>query len=240
MKIRPLPDTDLARIAVLPEDKRRAALEHFWLGFPPYSYSPTRDCLPDIMNVWSPMFGPAPRASWETIAARIVRASRGNMAGQGANLAASRALFEFAVENDVTGRQQDFPAMLVGATAKIRYWSSAVISVGGKAIVPFVDPRKQHAMGAEARRFAMSIMHERIRALDPDYANVALGIFQFVPSDGGRRAILHTDNGVDLIPFDTLDLMVRETYSMWIEVQERREAASKRRTGTGGPLFEGF
>jgi hypothetical protein len=75
-------------------------------------------------------------------------------------------------------------------------------------------------------------MHERIRAADPDFAEVALGIVQFSLSEKGPRTpVLYTDDGVTLFTFEQLDLMVRDTYELWREVCQEREADTRRRAG---------
>ncbi len=56
MKIRRLPEIDLARIAPLPADQKRRALEHFKLGHPTITYKPVRTRFADIFNVQPYMF----------------------------------------------------------------------------------------------------------------------------------------------------------------------------------------
>jgi hypothetical protein len=42
---------------------------------------------------------------------------------------------------------------------------------------------------------------------------------------------------VEQLDFETLDAKVQETYAIWHEVLEQREAQSRRGTGTRGPLL---
>ena len=82
------------------------------------------------------------------------------------------------------------------------------------------------------------MMHERIRAADPDFSEVTLGIVQFSLSEKGPRLpILFTDEGVKLFTFDELDQMVRETYELWREVCEERAIEIRRRAGGNGGGF---
>ncbi|MEM6665608.1 MAG: hypothetical protein AAF638_04330, partial [Pseudomonadota bacterium] len=113
-----------------------------------------------------------------------------------------------------------------------------VLSVDGQPSAIFIEPRRNQGLTAEGRRFAFSMMHERIRAADEDFAAVRLTIFQFhAPSDGRRAVRLHTDEGVELYSRDELEQMVASTYEMWREILEEREReARKRATGTG-PLI---
>lgn len=240
MKIRRLPETDLARFAVMTPDKRRVALERHKTSYAPYSYNPMRGVVPAIFNIEIPMLGRPIEHSWESISRMIATSSKRGDAERTANLLVGELLFKFSKEHGVKGRGQDFYAMPVGVATKIQFWSPVVIAVDGKPVVPFIDPRKAHSLDTKARRFVLSVMHERIRVLDPDYREVGLGIFQF-PFDGkGRKAVLHTDEGVELYDFDTLDTMVRETYEQWWEILSEREEKKRRGGGTGtyGPLFE--
>lgn len=240
MKIRRLPETDLARFAVMTPDRRRAALRRHKSSYAPYSYDPLRHAVPAIFDVGVPLIGRSLGLSWETISKSIARASVRGEKQRIANLAVGELLFKFAQEHGVKGRNQDFYPMPVGTVTSIRFWSSMVISVDGKPLVPFIDPRQVNALDAEARRFVLSVMHERIRALDLDYRDVGLGIFQFPVAGKRRKAVLHTDEGIDLYDFETLDLMVRDTYEMWWEILAEREEEKRRGDGTGtyGPLFE--
>ncbi|MFH1555620.1 MAG: hypothetical protein ABII76_12270 [Pseudomonadota bacterium] len=240
MKIRRLPETDLARFAVMTPDKRRAALERHKTSYAPYSYNPMRGVIPAIFDIEVPLLGRPLGYSWEVISGIIATCSKRSDAERTANLLVGELLFKFSKEHGVKGRGQDFYAMPVGMATAIRFWSPVVIAVDGKPVVPFIDPRKAHSLDAKARRFVLSVMHERIRVLDPDYREVGLGIFQF-PIDGkGRKVKFYTDESVDLYDFETLDLMVRETYEMWREVLAEREEKKRRGGGTGtyGPLFD--
>jgi hypothetical protein len=113
--------------------------------------------------------------------------------------------------------------------------------LGGRPLVPFIDPRKTKKLTSEGRRFAFSVMHERIRVAEPDFAEVELGIIQFgVFSEDPEIRVpkLFTARDVALFEFEAIDAMVRETYQVWHEVLEERETETRRRgTGTTGPLI---
>lgn len=236
MKTRLLPESDLARIAVMPWERQLAALRAFKLGWPPYSYAAFRSAIFGICNVEVPLFGPRERMSWPELARAIENGLKKDDA-KVANLAVAKAFYDFAVEHNISGRAQGFFPMAVGTSGKVTYWSSAVLSVDDEPTIILADPRKKSALTPEARRFALSVMHERIRVLEPDYADVRLAVIQFAVDGTARKAVMHTDAGLDLYSFDELDRMVRATYEMWWQVQEEREAEAKRGTGTWGPLF---
>jgi hypothetical protein len=128
-------------------------------------------------------------------------------------------------------------AFPIGLSEKVVYWSQVVVAIDGRPVVPFFDPRRTKKLTSEARRFVFSVMHERIR-VDPDFANVRLAIIQFHNSDeGARAAIPYFDDDLELLGFEALDSMVRETYEIWHEVLMDREDENRGKTGTG-PLFD--
>jgi len=137
------------------------------------------------------------------------------------------------------GRAQEFFPLAMGTGQRVAYWLPMVLSHEGRPIVPFIDPRRSRGLSRASRRFVFSMMHEHIRAADPDYDAVGLAIFQFgEPTDGLRAPILHLDEGVDLIPLAELEVMVATTYALWQEVSEEREVETRRRAGgTRGPLI---
>lgn len=238
MKIRPLPDLDLARIAPLPRDQKRKALDQLKLGHPPYSYSPVRQSALEILNVDVGPLGVVPRASWPKIKEQISKRSRSSDEEE-ANLKVAEALYGFAEERRLEGRRYDFFPLAIGVSEKITLWLPAVLALDGKAAVPFIDPRRSKKLTADARRFVFSVMHERIRAADPDFAAVDLCIIQFACGDEGVRVPkVHLATDIKLFDFHSLDLMVRETYELWREVLQEREIAIRRKaSGTRGPLI---
>jgi hypothetical protein len=233
VKIRPLHDLDLARIAPMGAAQKRNALRQIKLGHPPYSLNPMRQSFSDICNIEAGLFPSMARTPWSAISRQIARRCRSEDEEK-ANLAVGLALYKYASERGVHGRAQDFFPLALGVGRKISYWAKAVIAIDGKPFIPFVDPRKAPRLWAEGRRFVFSAMHEHIRAADPDFADVGLTILQFKEGPDETRVVVpHFSDGIELFSFDQLDAMVRETYSIWVEVLEEREAEA-RRTGTGG------
>lgn len=240
LKIRPLPDLDLARIAPLPSDQKRAALRQMKLGHPPYSYQPMRRSMLDILNVEAGPLGVVSRAPWQQVADQISKVSRSAEEAE-ANVAVALALYGYATAEGIAGRRHEFFPLAIGVSEKVSLWLPAVIAIGGKPLVPFIDPRRTKKLTSEGRRFAFSVMHERIRAADPDFAEVELGILQFGGNSEDRKTRtprLFTARDVALFDFEAIDAMVRETYQLWREVLTEREAEARRRgTGTTGPLI---
>lgn len=238
MKIRRLPETDLALIATLPLEKQRAKLEGMRLGRPPFSYDPVRTFSHDIFNVQPVMFDASAPTRWEIVKGLISAKSRSDKE-MVANLAVAKALHDYAINGNILGRGTDFLPLAMSTGHKVTYWSPLVLIIAGKPIVPFIDPRRALRLTPEARRFTFSMMHQRIRVADPDYADVAFGILQFSSDKAGNRTpYLYTDDGVELLSFEALENMVAATYAIWQDVCENRDEDTRRRgTGTHGPLL---
>jgi hypothetical protein len=218
---------------------QRKQLEQIRHGRPPFSYNPLRGCFHDIFNVQPEMFGPVAPSEWKVVEDRLRQKCR-TEDELAANLLVARGLHEFAVDAQLLGRAQEFFPLAMSAGQKVNYWLSIILALNGQPLVPFIDPRRSsRGLTQDARRFVFSMMHERIRAADPDYESVTLAIFQFDDGDGERRLPrLYTDEGVQLFSLDEMERMVATTYSLWREVCEGREAEARRSAGGArGPLI---
>ncbi len=110
MKIRPLPITDLARIATM-EPSRLYALKQVKSGGGAGSYEPTRRKLPDIVNRQPGVF-PSKRAPWGQIEADVGQMCKSALEER-MNKTAAKAIFQYCVENGVDARELDgFPLTL--------------------------------------------------------------------------------------------------------------------------------
>ena len=237
MKIRPLPEIDLARIATLPFDQQRKQLEQIIDGHPPFSYNPLRAGFADIFNIQPALFGAVEPTDWSVVAEIVGKKCKSDDEAV-ANLRVAKGLHHFTTENRTFGRAKEFFPMTVSVGRKVIYWLPMVLAIEGRPLIPFIDPRRSRRLTQEARRFVFSMMHERIRAADPDYADVRFGIFQFGdPEEDVRSPKLHADTYVSLFSLGELESMIRVTYELWREVCEEREAVARRKAdGTRGPL----
>lgn len=240
MKIRRLPEIDLARVATLPTDHKRRALERFKLGHPTITYKPVRGRFADIFNVKPDLFAAADPTAWPVLE-RLIRARATSDEEREANLLVAKGLHTFAQANALRSRSHGFFPLSLSVGEKVEYWLPMVTALDDAPLVLFIDPRRGKRLTAEARRFAFSMMHEHIRVADPDFAASCLGIIQFGDAVEDQRPVkLWTDQGIDLYGFDQLDQMVSETYAIWREVSEAREADVRRKAAGGGhgPLFD--
>lgn len=240
MKTRLLPELDLARIAPLPADQKRLELKKLKLGHPPYSYGPSRSAIPDLLNIDAGPLGRVHRAKLSELEGVIGRRSK-NDDERNANIAVARALYNFTTLNKIEGRRESFLPLAVGVSEKITFWCPAIFNVSGRPFAFFVDPRKTKKLTPKGRKFVFSAMHERIRVVDPDFADVELAILQLQTLAKGSEATrlvrqMNCDN--NLYSFQELDDMVRETYEIWMQVQTERAEEAMKATGTAGPLFK--
>lgn len=233
-----LPDIDLARIAPQRDDMKRKSLEQMKGGFSTFSYKPVRGCFGDIFNIQPDLdLGAAEPTPWAMIEAELHKHSRSDEEFT-YNRRVALGLHDFAESGRVYGRRQEFFPLLMGMSHKITLWLPMILAIDEQASALFIDPRKTRGLTAEGRRFAFSMMHERIRAADEDFADVRLTIVQFGdPSDDRRAVRLHTDEGVKLYSREELEQMVASTYDMWREVLEERERKARGRATGTGPLI---
>ena len=227
-----LPEIDLASFAPLPTDQKRRALEGFKQGRPPYSYKPVRQSFPDLLNLELGLFGPPAATAFERIAEAIRANSRFPEEAE-VNIRVAAGLYA----QNWRGRPQNFPAMGTTIGQRLTYWTSAVLAIDGRPVIPFFNPRRA-PLPPHGRRFVFSMMHEQIRVADPDYAAAVLSICHFSATKKGPRPVRPIyDAGVALYSFDQLQAMVAETYAIWAEVWAGRVEDTRRR---GGRSEEGF
>jgi hypothetical protein len=233
--IRLLPDIDLARIAPQRDDMKRKSLEQMKGGFSTFSYKPVRACFSDIFNIQPELdFGKAKPTPWAVIEAELRKRCKSDEEFT-YNRRVALGLHDFAASGRVFGRRHEFFPLSMGMGQKVTFWLPMVLAIDEQASAIFIEPRRNRGLNAEGRRFAFSMMHERIRAADEDFADVRLTIAQFGdPSDERRAVRLQTDEGLELHSREELEQMVASTYEMWREVLEERERKARgRATGTG-------
>ena len=239
MTIRPLPDIDLARIAPQRDDMKRKSLEQMKGGFSTFSYKPVRSCFPDIFNIQPELdLGITKPTPWAVIETCLKKRSKSDKEFT-YNRRVALGLHDFATSGRVFGRKHEFFPLSMGMGRKVTFWLPMILAVDEQASALFIEPRRTRGLTVEGRRFAFSMMHERIRAADEDFAEVRLTIAQFGdPSDGRRAVRLHTDEGVELYTREELEFMVASTYEMWREVLEEREREARHSATGTGPLFD--
>lgn len=218
---------------------KRKSLLQIRFGRPPFSYRPLRSCLDDIFNLQPDLtFGTATPTSISRIEELIER--RSSHADEAEhNRRVARGLHSFASSGNVFGRKHEFFPLAMGMGRRVSYWQSMVISIDGAPFAVFIEPRRNKGLTADGRRFAFSMMHERIRAVDDDFAEIGLAIIRFDDPDNDCRAARpYTDANVTLYSLDELETMVSKTYAIWREICEDRDREARHRATGTGPLFD--
>jgi hypothetical protein len=237
MKIRRLPEIDLARIMHRTRIEMRLHLKAIEEGFPPHTYQPTRSALPDLFNQQGDLLGGEP-STWESIKTRITKSVRRGENELRHNLEISKLLYDHCVEKKLWSKRNEFFQLKIGHVGGVKYWWDLYYVQDGRLIVPFVDPRIGRGLSAEDRRVVFSFMNERIRIVGSDFEECRFAIFQFPKGLDGKRSLrISYDDGVELYSFEQISGMIDVLYEEWeIELREREATARGKATGTG-PLI---
>jgi hypothetical protein len=153
------------------------------------------------------------------------------------NLAVARSLYDFALGENIRSYRKPISAWPVGYGQSVSYWWNLYTILEGQPCFIFADPRISNPLTRDGRRFALSLMHERIRVPDPDFAESRLVVAQFGKGERGARTIRLFDAAeVELFSVDQLNEMVDETYKIWIEVLHERADEERKKAGGSNPM----
>ncbi len=234
MKIPRISEIDLARISVLQFDEKKRALRTLRFGRPPHTYNPMRKSLPDILNLQPELFvDGSQRTSFEQIESDIRSRSKSTDEAE-FNLKVAECLYDFCESNDVRSYSKPTLPWSVGFGQVVKYWWSLYAVFEERAVFIFPDPRLTKPLTRLATNFVHSMMHERLRAGEPDFSDARLCVAKFDRGDKGNRVLRLVDaNETQLFETKALNQMIDETYRLWIEVlNERTEEQQQRPTGT--------
>jgi hypothetical protein len=238
LKIRRLPETDLARIAPMDRDAKRRSLQRQNTGFSSITYDPVRGRTLDIYNAKPPLFTDPTDTDWATIE-RLIRKAGRNEDERESNTVVGSLLYKFVRERGIAAVQRDHGRFATRIGDAVRYWDNAVLIDGDDLLIPFPDYRRTFTLGAEGRRFAASVMHHRIRAQNPaELGQAKLAVFTFpqVANSDERLVRMVVVPDEELYSAEDLAAMIAETYDLWAEVLAER-AQEARRSGTTGGLL---
>ena len=107
MKMRRLPEIDLARIMHRPRAEMRLHLRGIGEGFPPHSYNPMRETIPDLLNQRGDLLSVGP-ASWDVIQKLIASRVRKGDEEFKHNIAVAKLLHQYTVENEIWSKRHEF------------------------------------------------------------------------------------------------------------------------------------
>ncbi|MBM7405003.1 MULTISPECIES: type VI toxin-antitoxin system SocB family DNA replication inhibitor toxin [Sphingomonas] len=233
MKLRRLPETDLARIAPLAADEKRKALKSFTSGGGSWSYDPARAQNFNIVNPVSPLGLLSKRPSMEAI--RKLIANRCTCDAQEDSCLEVVDLFEEWYRRNATGAvERAIPSMAIGSLGLVRYWENFFARVRDQNTFLFIDYRRQKGLTKAARKFVFSMMHQQIRVSDPDLHDASLLILQFPQWKSGRSIVDHALLDDDLYSPSELSKMIDETYAIWLDILSERKTAEPVKRVAGG------
>jgi len=233
-----LPNIDLANVATLDLAVKRAKLQSFKAGHAPYSLHAFQCLRPDIVNAQFPLLPPAEPTPWPEIERRIRQlADPGAEAETCVELA--RSYHEFAGGGGFKAIFHGHAALKLGAGRGFdaSFWEPYVLTRDGRILIVFIDARRSGGLNSGGLRFAWSMMHEGLRAIDPDIAEAELLILRFGKSAHSKKRPLRPlqPGSIQLYNLAELDAMVGETYRVWEEVlRDRRDEPPPEGTGTDG------
>lgn len=237
MKMRRLPEIDLARIMHRPRSEMRLHLRGIDGGFPPHSYNPTRESIPDLLNQRGDLLSVGP-VDWDIIKKVIASRVRKGEGELKHNLTVAKLLHDYTIEKKIWSKRQEFFQLKIGLVGGVRFWWDVYYVDDGRAVVPFVDPRLSRGLSAEDRRVVFSFMNERIRVPGSDFEEARLAIIQFPKNSEGKRTLrIHYDDGVELYSFEQLSQMIVVLYEEWAAELKDREGERRRASGGKGDLL---
>jgi hypothetical protein len=164
---RSLPETDLARVALQPDDQKRIVLRAVRSFVPPHSLAPLRKVAGALYAARPSLFD-LPKCTWSEIDAAIRRYSGPNLHWIEPNLSLAKLLSEYNEQRGIKAVEWEFPFIPVGYGAKIKFWHDFYSIQDGVPVLSFLDPRLTDGLGMFGRAFVFSAMHH----------NVAIGDFE--------------------------------------------------------------
>jgi hypothetical protein len=233
-----LPETDLARAALLPDDQKWIILRGVKSFKPPYSLAPLRKVVAAAYNARASLLE-LPRCTWPDIEAAIHSYCRTSPHWVEPNLAVARALFDFNQKRKVSAVEWEFRDVSVGYGAKMKFWHNFYSIQDGVPVLSFVDPRLQDGLGILGRTFIFSAMHHLVAVGDFEGARLEILRFPKNPfKPGERRVELFKFDESDVVEEVVLNQAIDRTFKIWREVLAERTEESRRNppTGTDGEL----
>jgi hypothetical protein len=230
-----LPETDLARIALLPDNEKRIRLRRVKFAVPPHSYTPLRKAASGLFNARKSLLE-LPPCTLRDIEIAIERDCRGHPEWVEPNVTLARILFAFNADRGLVAVEKDFDSVPIGFGAKLKLWHDFYTVQGERPVMCFIDPRLNGGLTALGRQFAFSAMYHSL-ALG-DFSEATFEIFRFprFATADERYVRVHQFEPSELVSEDEINAAIDKTYKIWIEVLAEREEKARRHppTGTGG------
>jgi len=247
MRIRHLAEVDLANLTVLPLDEQRRRMFKLVRGGGIFSFQPTREQYPELMNSQPELFrhlATAKRTPYSIVEAALKKRCKRGMELD-FNLLVSKMLYGHFRKERAVSRYYDFYAMPLGIGRGVRFWVPVYYGRGDVPVVSFIDPRGGHNLTARGRDVAFSAMHFGIRERYPDFSETILQIIQTPYTVELRGEKAHRDRelltfnmeGFPVFSFEQLDTMLTRTLLLWDEVCASFAEETRKREGQKGTLL---
>lgn len=229
---RSLPETDLARVALLPDDQKRIVLRGVRSFVPPHSLSPLRKVAAAAYAA-RPSLLELPRCTFAEIEAAILRLCGTNSHWVEPNLSLAKLLFDYNEQRDIKAVEWEFPVIPVGYGAKIKFWHDFYSIQDDVPVLSFIDPRLTDGLGIFGRTFVFSAMHHNVAIGDFAGARLEIVRFPFNKYTGKREVEIFTFDDRDVVEEAVLNAAIDRTYRIWHEILIERTAEARRKPPTG-------
>ena len=239
MKNYHLAPTDLANILFRDHSiKRMRLLELIEPKLIPYTYNPFRKTSGDAVNLQFDLLGqdmlPTP---WETLEREVIKACKGKESLISVNIPVARATHAHALERGITASPIDASPLRLAPGQSYSFWMPLLLEADGRFFVTYTEPRRKGHLTPLGMQVAMSVQHERFRALGSDLAEISLEIWRYA-NDNTRRVIVYSDENLDLIPYAALEAETTDVYNILARLLAERENDLKKASyGRRGPLI---
>jgi hypothetical protein len=236
---RSLPETDLARTALLPDDQKRIVLRAVRSFIPPHSFKPLRKVARGLFHSRASLFD-LPQRTWADIETAIKSYCRGNPDWLEPNINAARLVYDFNTERNVSAVEWEFREVSVGYGAKMKFWHDFYSVQDGVPVLSFVDPRLQDGLGMLGRTFVFSAMHHLIAVGDFEGARLEIIRLPKNRYTGEREVEVFNFDARDVIEEVVLNEAIDRTFKIWREVLAERTEEMRRQRRTGSDDEFGF
>lgn len=236
---RSLPETDLARVALLPEDQKRIVLRGVRSFVPPHSLSPLRKVAGALYSARTSLLE-LPKRTWPDIDGAIRRLCGTNLHWIEPNVSLAKLLFEFNERRGIAAIEWEFPIIPFGYGAKIKFWHDFYSIQNGVPVLSFIDPRLTDGLALFGRTFVFSAMHHNVAIGDFEGARLEIIRFPYNKEKRKREVEVFTFDERDVVDEAVLNKAIDDTYKIWRQILAERTAEARRQrpTGTGEDSFD--
>ncbi len=236
---RSLPETDLARVALLSDDQKRIVLRGVRSFVPPHSLSPLRKVAGALYAARASLLE-LPKCTLPEIESAIRRYCGTNLHWVEPNISLAKLLFEFNEQRGIKAVEWEFPTIPVGYGAKIKFWHDFYSIQDDAPVLSFLDPRLTDGLGIFGRAFVFSAMHHNVAIGDFEGARLEIVRFPLNKYTGKREVEVFKFDERDVVEEAVLNNAIDDTYKIWREILAERTERMRREppTGTGDGGFD--